>query len=80
MDTEPAVTAPELIDIHKYVLGQLELTKGTWRAIADESGVPYDTITKIAQRQIEDPKVSKLQKLANYFRAKQTSEPAEKVA
>lgn len=56
-------------DILVYVLAQLEATRGRWPTIASESGVSYDTLTKIAQRQIEDPKVSKIQRLANYFRA-----------
>jgi glucose-6-phosphate dehydrogenase assembly protein OpcA len=55
-------------DILSYVLRKLEETRGQWPAIARASGVPYDTITKIAQRQIEDPKVNKVQRLANYFR------------
>lgn len=55
-------------DILLYVRQQLEERKGTWPTIAEETGIPYDTITKIAQRQIEDPKVSKVQVLANYFR------------
>jgi hypothetical protein len=58
-------------DILDYVLQKLEETRGDWPAIARESGVPYDTITKIAQRQIEDPKVGKLQRLANFFRARE---------
>jgi predicted transcriptional regulator len=57
-------------DLLQYVLDQLESRKGQWPAIAEETGVPYDTITKIAQGQIEDPKVSKVQRLANYFREK----------
>lgn len=60
-------------DLLDYVLAQLEATRGQWPTIAKEADVPYDTITKIAQRQIEDPKVSKLQKLANYFRAREAA-------
>lgn len=56
-------------DLHDYVLRKLNEAKGTWPTVAEGSGVPYDTITKIAQRQIGDPKVSKLQRLANYFKA-----------
>jgi len=52
----------------EYVLRKLEESRGTWPDIAEKTGVPYDTITKIAQRKIEDPKVSKLQTLADYFR------------
>lgn len=51
-----------------YVLRKLEESRGTWPDISEKTGVPYDTITKIAQRKIEDPKVSKLQTLADYFR------------
>jgi hypothetical protein len=58
-------------DILGYVRGELEKNRGTWPTIADETGVPYDTITKIAQRQIVDPKVSKVQILANYFRERE---------
>lgn len=63
-------------DLLSYVLAKLEETRGQWPAIAKEADVPYDTITKIAQRQIEDPKVSKLQKLANYFRAREAAAAA----
>jgi len=55
-------------DLLEFVRRRLESSKGTWPAIAEATGVPYDTITKIAQGTIEDPGVSKVQKLANYFR------------
>jgi hypothetical protein len=58
-------------DILAYVLAQLEASRGRWPTVAREAEVPYDTLTKIAQRQIEDPKVSKIQKLANYFKARE---------
>lgn len=57
------------MDLLKFVLAKLEKNRGRWPAIAEASGVPYDTITKIAQRQT-DPRVSTVQKLANYFREK----------
>ena len=60
-------------DLLKYVLAGLERTRGTWREVSRGSGVPYDTITKIAQRQIEDPKVSKVQRLADYFRSQEAA-------
>ena len=56
---------PDLLD---YVRQNLEKCKGTWPAISRKTGVPYDTITKIVQGQIKDPKVSKVQRLANHFR------------
>lgn len=58
-------------DILDYVLRKLDETRGEWPSIARASGVPYDTITKIVQRQIADPKVSKVQRLANFFRARE---------
>lgn len=60
-------------DLLAYVLAQLNARRGRWPTIAIESGVPYDTITKIAQRQIEDPGVSKVQRLANYFRSQKAA-------
>lgn len=64
MDTEIAQ------NLHQFVLAQLQARRGDWVCIARESGVPYNTITKIAQGAIVDPRVSKLQRLANYFREK----------
>ena len=56
------------VNLLEFVRARLESSKGKWPAIAEATGVPYDTITKIAQGTIEDPGVSKVQKLANYFR------------
>lgn len=46
---------------------QLALRKGKWKAVARDSGVAYDTLTKIAQGRV-DPGVSKVQLLVDYFR------------
>jgi hypothetical protein len=46
---------------------ELRLRRGGWRAIALESGVAYDTLTKIAQGRV-DPGISKVQRLVDYFR------------
>jgi predicted transcriptional regulator len=56
-------------DILPFVLSELEKRRNTWPVVARESGVPYSTIAKIAQGQIKDPKVGKVQRLANYFRS-----------
>lgn len=45
---------------------QLEETKGTWSTVAEHSGVPYHTLTKIAQGKV-DPCVSSVQRLLDYF-------------
>lgn len=53
--------------MHDYVLRQLEGAKGRWPKVAEESGVSIRTIEKIARREIIDPGVSHVQKLADYF-------------
>ncbi|SFB19797.1 hypothetical protein [Azotobacter beijerinckii] len=57
----------ELLDMHGYVLDQLARRKGDWSEISKESEVPYFTISKIATRATADPRISTIQKLANYF-------------
>jgi len=51
-----------------FVLESLEASRGRWPEIAKAAGVPYHTLTKIAQRQIGNPGVRHIQQLANYFR------------
>ena len=55
--------------IYEYVLAQLELAKGKWSEVADGTGMSKRTIEKIARREIEDPGVSHIEKLATYFRS-----------
>lgn len=54
--------------IYEFVMAQLQATKGTWPVVADNSGVSVRTISKIARREIEDPGISHIEKLAKYFR------------
>ncbi|MFM0002620.1 hypothetical protein PQR57_16485 [Paraburkholderia dipogonis] len=49
------------------VLRKLDETRGTWPQISDRSGVPYQTLTKIACRIHVDPRVSTVQTLFDYF-------------
>lgn len=49
------------------VLRRLNQVKGEWPRIADESTVPYQTITKIACGFVRDPRVSTVQALYDYF-------------
>ncbi|MFM0660116.1 hypothetical protein [Paraburkholderia sediminicola] len=51
------------------VLRRLDQAKGAWPGIARESGVPYQTLTKIACRIVSDPRVSTVQTLFDYFTA-----------
>lgn len=53
--------------LFEYVLQELDKAKGRWPQVAEGSGVPYKTVTKIAQRETLDPGVNNVQKLADYF-------------
>lgn len=64
--------------IYEYVLEQLELSKGRWPEVAEDSGVSYRTLSKISSGEIVDPGVSHVQKLADYF--KRTKRREEKCA
>lgn len=50
-----------------FVRRRLDETRGTWVAIAQDSGVPYHTLTKIAQGKTE-PRIGTVQLLLDYFR------------
>lgn len=54
--------------IYAYVMQQLEMSKGTWPSVAEAVGMSHRTLEKIARRDIEDPGVSHIEKLAKYFR------------
>jgi hypothetical protein len=56
-----------------YVLERLVESRGRWGVVAEGSGVSKRTIEKIARREIQDPGVSHIQKLANYFRSQETT-------
>lgn len=58
--------------IYQYVLAQLQDAKGHWSTVAEESGVPKRTIEKIASGEIDDPGVRKIEKLAAYFRQRES--------
>ena len=45
---------------------QLDATKGKWSSVAEQSGVPYHTLTKIAQGKV-DPRLSTVQRLVDHF-------------
>jgi transcriptional regulator with XRE-family HTH domain len=53
--------------IYDFVMEELEAAKGRWGEVADGSGVSRRTLEKIARREINDPGVSHIQKLADYF-------------
>lgn len=57
-----------------YVKRRLEESRGEWPQISKDTGVPYFTVTNIAQGKVEDPRISTMQKLYNHLKA---SDPAE---
>lgn len=54
--------------VHGYVLAELEAAKGGWPEIAGATHISLRTIQKIASGEIADPGVTKIEKLAAYFR------------
>lgn len=53
-----------------YVKRRLQESRGDWPQISIETGVPYFTITNVAQGKSEDPRISTIQKLFDYFQAR----------
>jgi len=53
------------------VVQSLQAAKGKWRCIAEATGIPYDTLTKIALGRVSDPRVSNVQTLHDYFENQQ---------
>lgn len=55
--------------IHQYVLAELERVRPRWESVAAGSGLSISTIKKIANGEIEYPRVDKVEALAKYFRS-----------
>jgi hypothetical protein len=53
--------------LHNRVVAQLQTAKGTWPTISEATNVSLRTIQKIASREIVDPAISNIEKLAAYF-------------
>lgn len=51
-----------------FVLQGLEEHRGQWPEIARVTNIPYSAICKLAQKQHDNPRLDKLEKLAMYFR------------
>lgn len=61
----PAMDTPTRI--YDAVMAALESKRIQQRTVADESGVPFSTVCKIAQRSVKDPSVHTVQRLYDYF-------------
>jgi hypothetical protein len=57
------------------VVRSLQETKGKWRTISSVTGIPYDTLTKVALGRVADPRVSTVQTLFDYFTTKSQQLP-----
>ena len=53
--------------IYEFVMAKLRAKTIPQRTVAAGSGVPYSTLTKIAQGSIKAPSVHHVQRLADYF-------------
>lgn len=58
--------------IYEYVLEQLQEHKGRWSAVAHGTGISKRTIEKIARREVKDPGVSLIERLAKHFKEQRT--------
>ena len=53
--------------ILSFVRRKLSEARGQWGEISKSSGVPYHTLTKIAQGQTDAPRIDTVQRLVDYF-------------
>lgn len=53
----------------EQVLKALHASRGRWAEVSEGSGVPYHTLTKIAQGVNANPRVLTVQRLHDYFSA-----------
>lgn len=55
-----------------FLQRRLAEARGDWPQIASDSGVPYGTVVNIAQGKVTNPTLVNVQRLIDYFRAKDT--------
>ncbi len=64
------------LPIYDYVCACLRARVIPQRQVAQSSGVPFSTVTKIAQGVVSDPSVHTVQKLYDYFLSQREAFPA----
>jgi transcriptional regulator with XRE-family HTH domain len=64
------------LNIYDYVMSHLRAKRVPQRQVARESGVPFSTVAKIAQESVKDPSVSSVQRLYDYFIARENTASA----
>jgi predicted transcriptional regulator len=62
----------------QFIVDALQKSKGRWMEIANDTGVPYHTITKIAQGRTENPRINTVDALDKYFRKTDSPDPKPK--
>ena len=65
MDTE--------YNIYDFVMARLKARSIPQRTVANESGVPFSTVCKIAQGAVKEPSVHTVQRLYDYFKGKEAA-------
>jgi hypothetical protein len=58
-------------DLLGFVLAKLDLRTPAWTEVARCTGVPYDTLKKIAKRRTPNPGVQHVQRIADFFMARE---------
>ena len=61
--------------IYDFVMEHLRAKTLPQRQVARESGVPFSTLSKIAQGAVKDPGVHTVQRLADFFARQQEGSP-----
>lgn len=50
-----------------FVVSSLQADRGHWVTVSKVSGVPYHTLTKIAQERTKNPRLDTVERLAKYY-------------
>lgn len=64
--------------IYDFVMANLDATRGDWKAVAEGAGLSKSTVVKIGCRIVKDPGVSRVEKLAKYFREHPVKAPKKR--
>ncbi len=61
------------VKLYDVVMARLREKRVSQRTVADESGVPFSTLAKIAQGKIKSPSVHHIQAIYDYFQDKEAA-------
>lgn len=60
-------------NLYDFVMARLRAKQIPQRQVARESGVPFSTVSKIAQGAVKEPSVHTVQRLFDYFKSKEAA-------